>query len=70
MTIKYLIDAFVNRYDAGLQRQIEQFIASSAKLQAVGNPSGSLADGQGLGEPKFEANLTAFTGNWGETSIP
>jgi glucoamylase len=31
----------------------------------VSNPSGSLSDGSGLGEPKFQPNGTAFTGSWG-----
>lgn len=34
-------------------------------MQSVSNPSGSLSDGAGLGEPKFEVNITAFTGDWG-----
>lgn len=28
-------------------------------------PSGPLSDGSGLGEPKFNINLTAYTGSWG-----
>lgn len=34
-------------------------------MQKINNPSGGLSDGLGLGEPKFEANGTAFTGAWG-----
>lgn len=31
----------------------------------MSNPSGSLSDGTGLGEPKYNIDLTAFTGAWG-----
>ncbi|KAM4059941.1 glycosyl hydrolases family 15 domain-containing protein [Hirsutella rhossiliensis] len=65
LVFKSLAERFVNHYDAGLQLHIEQFVASQAKLQGVSGPSGSLSDGQGLGEPKFNANLTAFVDNWG-----
>jgi glucoamylase len=60
------VDRFINQYDAGLQKRIQQYIASQAKLQGVSNPSGSLSDGSGLGEAKFEVDLSAFTGGWGE----
>lgn len=63
---KYVVDRFINQYDAGLQKRIQQYIASQAKLQGVSNPSGSLSDGSGLGEAKFEVDLSAFTGGWGE----
>lgn len=38
---------------------------SSAQIQGISNPSGTLSDGTGLGEPKFNVDETAFTGNWG-----
>ncbi|KAK3680732.1 glycoside hydrolase family 15 protein, partial [Podospora appendiculata] len=38
---------------------------SQAKLQGVSNPSGSFSNGAGLGEPKFNVDLTQFTGAWG-----
>lgn len=59
-----LVDAFIAG-DASLQPEIEHYIAAQALLQTVANPSGDLTDGSGLGEPKFEANGTAFTGPWG-----
>ncbi|KAL6871123.1 glycoside hydrolase family 15 Glucoamylase [Trichoderma novae-zelandiae] len=65
LVFKNLVDRFTQTYDAGLQRRIEQYIAAQVTLQGLSNPSGSLADGSGLGEPKFELNLEAFTGNWG-----
>lgn len=63
---KVIVDRFINQYDAGLQRHIEEYIAAQARLQGISDPSGSLSDGRGLGEPKYEANLTAFTGSWGK----
>lgn len=44
---------------------IEVYIVGQAKLQTVSNPSGSLSDGSGLGEPKFNVDGSAFTGAWG-----
>jgi glucoamylase len=65
LVFKNLIDRFTETYDAGLQRRIEQYITAQVTLQGLSNPSGSLADGSGLGEPKFELTLKPFTGNWG-----
>ena len=31
----------------------------------MSNPSGDLSDGDGLGEPKFNVDESAFTGGWG-----
>ncbi|KAH7249790.1 Six-hairpin glycosidase-like protein [Fusarium redolens] len=65
LVFKYVVDRFINQYDAGLQRKIQEYIASQAKLQGVSNPSGSLSDGSGLGEAKFNVDMSAFTGGWG-----
>lgn len=65
MTFKYIVDAFINDYSASLQTQIQNYIIAQARLQAVPNPSGSLSDGTGLGEPKFNVDETAFTQSWG-----
>ncbi|KAK7746971.1 hypothetical protein SLS53_002159 [Cytospora paraplurivora] len=65
LTFKELIDTFENSYNTTLQTEIENYIVAQALLQGVSNPSGSLSDGTGLGEPKFEVDLTAFTGSWG-----
>ncbi|KAK1245295.1 hypothetical protein MKX08_004924 [Trichoderma sp. CBMAI-0020] len=65
LVFKTLVDRFTQNYDAGLQRRIEQYIAAQVTLQGISNPSGSLSDGSGLGEPKFELTLSQFTGNWG-----
>lgn len=64
LTLKVLIDTFIDG-DRSLQPQIQNYVASQARLQTVSNPSGSLTNGAGLGEPKFEANGTAFNGAWG-----
>lgn len=48
-----------------MQNAIELYIVGQAKLQIVSNPSGSFSDGTGLGEPKFNADGTAFTASWG-----
>ncbi|CAI7654003.1 unnamed protein product [Penicillium manginii] len=64
LTLKVLIDQFIAG-DSSLETVIQQYISAQAKLQAVSNPSGDLSNGAGLGEPKFETNLTAFTGDWG-----
>lgn len=59
---KALVDTFISSsYSASLQLEIENYISAQAELQTVSNPSGGLSSG-GLGEPKFNADTTAFTG--------
>lgn len=65
LVFKTIVDLFIQSYDASLQTQIQNYIVSQARLQGVSNPSGSLSDGSGLGEPKFNADGSAFTGAWG-----
>ena len=48
-----------------MEPYILNYVSSQARLQTVDNISGSLANGAGLGEPKFEANGTVFIGAWG-----
>ncbi|RAH85966.1 putative glucoamylase precursor [Aspergillus japonicus CBS 114.51] len=48
-----------------IERVLQQFVTSQATQQTVSNPSGALADGTGLGEPKFHVNITEFTEAWG-----
>lgn len=55
----------MEKYDPALQTQIQNYVISQAKLQAVSNPSGGLSDGLGLGEAKYMVDLTQFTGAWG-----
>ncbi|KAL2143303.1 hypothetical protein VTI28DRAFT_10610 [Corynascus sepedonium] len=60
-----IVDSLAHNYSASLQTNIQNYIIAQAKLQGVGNPSGGLSDGAGLGEPKFMVDLTEFTGDWG-----
>ncbi|QSZ31699.1 hypothetical protein DSL72_001266 [Monilinia vaccinii-corymbosi] len=65
LVFKALVDTFISTsYSASLQQEIQNYISSQAGLQTVSNPSGGLSSG-GLGEPKFNADKTAFTGSWG-----
>lgn len=64
LVFKNLIDMFKNG-DSALLDVIEEYISSQAYIQTVSNPSGALSGGSGLGEPKFNADETAFTGSWG-----
>ncbi|KAL4813309.1 Six-hairpin glycosidase-like protein [Aspergillus spinulosporus] len=63
LTMKVLVDLF-NNGDLSLQTVLEEYTNSQAYLQTVSNPSGGLASG-GLAEPKFNVDMTAFTGSWG-----
>lgn len=58
-----MIDEFIAG-NSSLQPLIEDYIVAQAKLQPVSSRSGDFTSG-GLGEPKFEVNETAFTGDWG-----
>ncbi|KAI0388380.1 carbohydrate-binding module family 20 protein [Xylariaceae sp. FL0594] len=65
LTMRVLVDEFLlgNKW---LQPYIEDFIHSQAVLQTVTNPSGTfLPNGAGLGEPKYNVDLTRFNGAWG-----
>jgi glucoamylase len=59
-----LIDNFIAG-TSDLESTIQEYINVETVIQGISNPSGSLADGTGLGEPKFNVNVTAFTGSWG-----
>ncbi|KAJ3809548.1 glycoside hydrolase family 15 protein [Lentinula aff. lateritia] len=50
--------------DMSLRNLIDSYADAQSKLQEVENPSGNITTG-GLGEPKFNIDLTAFTGSWG-----
>lgn len=65
-----MIDLFETAEDFGLsQRELEtdirNYVSAQAVLQNVSNPSGTLKDGSGLAEPKFEIDLNPFSGAWG-----
>jgi glucoamylase len=51
--------------DGALGPLIKDFITAETEQQKVTNPSGDFKSGEGLGEPKFYVNLTAFGGDWG-----
>jgi glucoamylase len=62
--LKVITDVFRNG-NLSLQTIIEEYVNAQANLQTVSNPSGSLSDGSGLGEPKFNVDMSAYTGSWG-----
>ncbi|KAJ7643906.1 glucoamylase [Roridomyces roridus] len=64
LVFKVLIDQFTTGQDPSLQDHVVNFIDAESKLQQLANPSGNLTTG-GLGEPKFNINITAFTDSWG-----
>ncbi|KAG5341533.1 hypothetical protein C0989_009894 [Termitomyces sp. Mn162] len=64
LVFQSLIDQFTHGQDTTLRPSIENYIAAQTILQQVSNPSGNVSTG-GLGEPKFNIDLTAFTGSWG-----
>lgn len=67
LVFKEIIDLFRNDYNTTLQTEIEDYAGAQAVLQGLSNPSGSLSDGSGLGEPKFNVDETAFTDSWGKS---
>ncbi len=64
LVMKLLIDTLIDG-DRSLEPKIKDYVSSQARLQDLDNPSGSLPNGAGLGEPKYEANATPFEGAWG-----
>lgn len=64
LTFKFLIDSYIQG-NRGLGSLIQEYILAQGRLQTVDNLSGTFASGQGLGEPKYYTNETAFEGEWG-----
>ncbi|KAI0514762.1 carbohydrate-binding module family 20 protein [Xylaria bambusicola] len=65
LTMKMIIDEFLLGEEQ-LKSYIEDYIHSQAILQTVTNPSGTfLPNGAGIGEPKYNVDLTRFNGAWG-----
>ncbi|KAI0100346.1 carbohydrate-binding module family 20 protein [Nemania sp. FL0031] len=65
LTMKVIVDEFLLGKKQ-LKSYIEDYIHSQAVLQTVTNPSGTfLPSGAGLGEPKYNVDLTRFNGAWG-----
>lgn len=63
LTYKALVERFISG-DTSLRSKLDGYVSSQATLQQVTNPSGG-PDSGGLGEPKFNVDLTQFTGPWG-----
>lgn len=51
--------------NTSLEPRIKEYVIAQGIIQGINNPAGSLSDGQGLGEAKFNVNETAYTGPWG-----
>ncbi|KAI1824008.1 family 15 glycosyl hydrolase [Xylaria intraflava] len=65
LTMKMIIDEFIAG-QSQLESYIKDYIHAQADLQTISNPSGSFfPDGAGLGEPKYNVNLTRFNEAWG-----
>ncbi|KAL9045786.1 MAG: hypothetical protein Q9214_001230 [Letrouitia sp. 1 TL-2023] len=64
LTLLMLIDELLAG-NTSFHSKIEDYVSAQAGLQIVSSPSGELSDGSGLGEPKFNADGSAFTGFWG-----
>ena len=63
-----IVDRFLVTKDADLEAVLKSYVSSQAKLQEVDNPSGGIDSG-GLGEPKFNVDMTAFTEEWGRPQV-
>ena len=64
LTLKMVVDEFIAG-DSSLESTIKDYIEAEAVVQTVTNPSGTFSSGAGLGEPKFNIDLTRFNGPWG-----
>ncbi|OCK84062.1 glycoside hydrolase family 15 protein [Lepidopterella palustris CBS 459.81] len=60
----YADDPFVN-LSSNVVAILDAYASLQYKLQHTSNPSGTFSDLSGLGEPKFEADGSAFVGSWG-----
>jgi glucoamylase len=65
LVMKYITDVFLLGKHPELERRVQAYAETQARLQPVVNPSGSLYDGAGLGEAKFKVDLRPFLRNWG-----
>lgn len=57
--------AAVKNSDVHLASVVESYINNTYTVQRISNPSGDFNSLDGLGEPKFYCNDTAFDGAWG-----
>ena len=65
---KHVVEALDNEYDPDLQLAVQDYVIVQSRLQPVRNPAGSLEDGSGLGEAKFNVDLSPYLGKWGRLS--
>ncbi|KAK7202511.1 glucoamylase I precursor [Myxozyma melibiosi] len=65
ITIRALVDHYAATGDAKSKQIIDDYIASNQAVQRVSNPSGAFEGLEGLGEPKFHVDGSAFVDNWG-----
>ncbi|KAK2767019.1 glycoside hydrolase 15 protein [Arachnomyces sp. PD_36] len=66
LTLRYIIDLWNGSGDdRSFQSVIDDYVSSQAIIQTIQNPSGSLSNGDGLGEAKYQVNFNAFTEPWG-----
>ncbi|KAH7130446.1 glucoamylase I precursor [Dendryphion nanum] len=69
ITTSTLVDTYADdpssKLSAKLSSVIDDYAVLQSKLQHTSNPSGTFEDLSGLGEPKFEADGSAFVGSWG-----
>lgn len=54
-----------SKLSSSLSTILDAYASLQTKIQRTNNPSGSLDDLEGLGEPKFHVDGTPFTGSWG-----
>ncbi|KAF9562600.1 glucoamylase G2 [Agrocybe pediades] len=64
LVFKAIVEQYTRGEDNNLRSLIDAYVWSQTRLQQVSNPSGTVTTG-GLGEPKFNIDLTAYTGSWG-----
>jgi len=65
LTTHGLLDVASSAQQAQVIAFLNDYITAQTALQKTSNPSGTLSDLSGLGEPKFNMDGTAFTGAWG-----
>lgn len=66
--MKALVDRFVVTGSSDLEAALKAFVKSQATIQEVDNPSGGVDSG-GLGEPKFNVDMSAFKEEWGRPQV-
>lgn len=64
LVFKLIVEQYTRGEDNSHRKRIDDYVDAQAYLQTLDNPSGTMLTG-GLGEAKFNIDLTAFTGPWG-----